>query len=143
MIRKRIAILFVLFATILLLAHAFVPHHHHKDHICLSPHHCSADGHAHESEIPINDHQHDGQNDSEFCVLKQAVFIPSHQNYFDKYWPGNDKPLPFLDFQAIVFANEWISDEPGIVLSVFECTADSNYSQFAISSSGLRAPPAA
>ena len=140
MIRKRIAIFFVLFATTLLLVHAVLPHHHHKDHICLSTHHCKSDGHAHKPETPINDHRHDGQNDSEFCVLKQAVFIPSSQNQLDKHWCDNGKPISFLDFQAIVFDNEWKSSLPGFILSGHECVASLHY-QSTVSSCGLRSPP--
>lgn len=141
MIRKRIALFFVLFATTLLLVHAVVPHHHHKDHICLSNHHCQSDCFAHQHGTPINDHPHNSQNDSEFCVLKQAVFIPSHQNHFDKHWLGNDKPLSFLDFQAIVSDSEWKSAMPAIVLSGNVCTIPSIHYHFTVSSSGLRAPP--
>lgn len=139
MIKKRIAIFFVLFATALLLAHAVVPHHHYKDHICLSTHHCQSDNHTHQHNAPLNDHRHDGQNDSEFCVLKQAIFITSSQNQFDKQF-DNDKPISFIDFQAIVFDNEWKSFPTGFVLSRLECIAPL-YFQSTISSCGLRAPP--
>ncbi|HET6558464.1 MAG TPA: DUF6769 family protein [Prolixibacteraceae bacterium] len=144
MIRKRIAIFFVLFATALLLVHAVVPHHHHKDHICLSANHCQSDDHAHQHNAPLNDHRHDGQSDSEFCVLKQAVFIPSTQeNQLDKYWHGNDKPFSLLDFQAIVFDNEWKSTLPGSVLPGREFILPFVAYNFTDSSCGLRAPPVA
>lgn len=142
MIRKRIALFFVLFATTLLLVHAVLPHHHHKDQICLATHHCQFDGHAHQQEAPLNDHRHDGQNNSEFCVLKQAAFIPSsHQNQFDRLVFGADKPFSLLDFQAIVFDNEWKSTLHGIVTPGKEFTIPSISYNFTISSSGLRAPP--
>lgn len=141
MLKKRIAIFLVLFATILLLAHAFVPHHHHQNHICLSAHYCKADCRDHQHGLPVDEHSHNSQSDSGLCVLKQAVFIPSHQNYFDKHWPGSDKPFLFLDFQAIVSENEWELKGPGIGRSLPECTAPFIFYPFTVSSSGLRAPP--
>lgn len=142
MIRKRIALFFVLFATLLLLVHAVVPHHHHKDHVCISIHHCQSDGCAHEHGTPVSDHPHEGGNDSEFCVLKQAVFIPSSQwNQFDKYGFGTDKPFFFLDFQALVYDNGWKTDGPGIVLSGYESSTPLICYDFTVSSTGLRAPP--
>lgn len=142
MIRKRIAIFFILFATVLLLVHAMVPHHHHKDHICISIHHCQSGGCTHDHGTPVNDHQHEGESDSEFCVLKQAVFIPSSPwNQFDKYSFGNDKPLFFLDFQALWCDNEWKAYMPDIDLSGHESSIPFIYYDFAVSSSGLRAPP--
>lgn len=141
MIKRKTAIFFILFATLLLLAHAFVPHHHHTAHICLSAQHCPSDCSAHEHGFPVNDHAHDPQTDSEFCVLKQAVFISSHQNLFDKYGIGNDKPLSIPDFQVLVPTSEWKSKVPGQVLSGAESIIFLNYCCFAVPSSGLRAPP--
>lgn len=143
MIRKRIAIFFVLFATLLLLVHALVPHHHHKDHVCISIHHCQTDCCAHEHGAPGSDQSHEGENDSEFCVLKQAVFIPSSQwNQFDKYSFGNDKPLFFLDFQTLLCDNGWKTYMPDIVISGHESSTSFIYYDFTVSTFGLRAPPA-
>ncbi|MFO7998861.1 MAG: DUF6769 family protein, partial [Bacteroidales bacterium] len=41
MFRKFAAILIILLANSVLLAHAFIPHHHHIDHICF--HACDAE----------------------------------------------------------------------------------------------------
>ena len=140
--RKRIAIFFVLFATILLLVHAVVPHHHHKSQVCLATHHCQSDCTEDHHESPINDHRHGGESDSEFCVLKQAVFIPSNQgNQFDKCLFNTDKPLSFLGFQALVFDNRWKSYRPVIVFKAQATFTDFSYSNFVASSPSLRAPP--
>lgn len=76
---KRIsAIIFPLLATLILMAHTAIPHHHHINQVCLIAAHCQnvSDRHHHEGETPL--HEHDGTNDSENCVLKQLVAIPSY-----------------------------------------------------------------
>lgn len=140
MIRKSTAIFFILLANIILLAHVVVPHHHHHQiKVCVNASHCQSDGYAHSHATHKSDHEHDGEHGSEFCVLKQAVFIPSNQAY--KCLGCTDKQFPSNDFQAVLFNNGLISFVPKIVSNAQIPFITSSYLHFSQSSLGLRAPP--
>lgn len=57
MLKKITAILFLSLASIIILAFAVIPHHHHQDYICFNSLHC--EGHTSSEE-----HSHDGEHDS-------------------------------------------------------------------------------
>lgn len=142
MIKKRTALFFILLANIILLAHAVIPHHHHKSEVCIVNSHCQSNSEAHHHSIAENNHEHDGKNENEYCVLKQLVVIPSNLlrnegkclDYADKH--------SFSDgFQAVLFN---IGSE--VFALVFETNASvtyitSLYSHFVNTGLGLRAPP--
>jgi hypothetical protein len=140
MIRKRTAIFFILLANIVLLVHAVVPHHHHQEQICIVSSHCQADSHYHHHGDSGHDHQHDGNNESDCCVLKQAVAIPSNLlkqdcKSLDSYHPD------FPEFQSIVFNFDFDSIVP-IELSVGKHPFSTfSYTHFVTSALGLRGSP--
>jgi hypothetical protein len=78
MMRKlTLSLLFA--ASLIILAHAVFPHHHHGMAVCVIPehcHHCSAD-----CSHPENEPQHDHGNDSQSCSLKQAMLMHSASRY--------------------------------------------------------------
>jgi hypothetical protein len=142
MIRKRTAIFLILIANIVLLAHAVVPHHHHKSQVCIVSCHCQADCQDHNNNLPGHNNQHDGNNESDCCVLKQAVAIPSNLVKQDFRGFDSDNNHPDFDgFQCVLFDNELDIFEP-IDSSVAKLQfLSSNYSHFVNTSIGLRAPP--
>ena len=71
MIRKKQPY-FYTSCNIVLLAHASVPHHHHKSLVCIESNHCQSDSYAHNHSTRTHDHEHDGNAETECCVLKQA-----------------------------------------------------------------------
>ena len=142
MMKKQTALFFILLANIILLAHAVVPHHHHEKKVCINRSHCQSDSVDHQHDTSKPDHQHDGESESQDCVLKQVVFIPANQwNQNDQCLFGSDKPLSFLDFQFVLSDNGFKVKVPGIVSTA---QADGNVTcnfNFISSASGLRAPP--
>ena len=142
MMKKGTAIFFILLANIILLAHAVVPHHYHQNKVCVNSSHCQSDSYAHQHDTSKPNHEHDGENDSHFCVLKQVVFITSNQwDQFDKCLFGSYKPLSLLDFQAVLFDNGFNALIPRIVSTGQTLFKTSTYLSFVSSSIGLRAPP--
>ena len=142
MIRKKTAIFFILLANIILLAHAVVPHHHHKSQVCIVSSHCQTDCQDHHHDAPGHDHQDDGKSDSDCCVLKQVVAIPSNlvKQEFRSFDSDNDLP-DFDGFQCVLFDNGL-----GIFVPIGSSVAklqflSSNYFHFVNTSIGLRAPP--
>jgi len=141
MIRKTIAIFFILLANIVLLVHIVVPHHHHKSLVCFERNHCQSDSNAHNQSTCTNDHEHDGGHGTENCTLKQAVSFPANslrQEY--KCLGCDDNHFPFV-FQAILFSNEFSSFVPKVISIVQIPLKTSTHYWFVSTSSGLRAPP--
>ncbi|MDO8929244.1 MAG: hypothetical protein Q7W54_09685 [Bacteroidota bacterium] len=142
MIKKRTAIFFILLANIVLLAHAVVPHHHHKEQVCIENEHCQNDSLAHKHNTPEHNHEHDGENSSESCALKQAVAIPANSLRQEfKYLGCDDNHSPFVHFQAILFGNEFNSFVPKIISIAQIPLITSPHSNLVSASLGLRAPP--
>ena len=71
MIKRNTALFFILLANIILLAHAAIPHHHHKGQVCIEKSHCEADCESHEHDATKNDHEHNSNN--QCCVLIQDI----------------------------------------------------------------------
>ena len=142
MIRKKTAIFFILLANIALLAHAVVPHHHHKSLVCVESNHCQSDSDTHNHNTCAHDHEHDGDAGTECCVLKQAVVIPANSVKQEfKFLGCDDNHSLFVHFQAILFSNAILSFVPRIIQNAQISLKTSSYSFFVSTSSGLRAPP--
>ncbi len=83
MFKKSVSFLFIIVANLILLAHALIPHHHHNLEVCLNADECSFhnDFQSQNQEDKDHKHNHNHSSDTECCVLKQAVVIPTN---FDK-----------------------------------------------------------
>lgn len=69
---KRIALLFILIANTLLLAHSFIPHHHHNGQVCTG----TSQAHNEKSGSTDSDSYPDDDDDDTRCILGQTVVIP-------------------------------------------------------------------
>ena len=142
MIKRTTAIFFILLANIILLAHAVVSHHHHQEQVCIVNAHCQNDSIAHKHNTSGHNHQHDGENSSESCALKQAVVIPANSLRQEFKCLGcDDNHSPFIHFQAILFSNEFMSFVPKIISDAQIPLKTSSHFNFVSTSLGLRAPP--
>lgn len=140
MIKRTASIFLILFANVVLLAFAVIPHHHHHHQICFVKSHCENDRDNKDSNG--DSHKHDCEGYSGGCILQEPVVVPSNQ------WK-----------QEIKFVN-WINDNSGnddfqyplasslinvfIPVSYNITTVPLNicsYSFHVSSSLGLRAPP--
>ncbi len=142
MIRKRTAIFFILLANIVLLVHAVVPHHHHQEQVCIENEHCQNDSLAHNHNTPEHNHEHDGENSSESCALKQAVVIPANSVRQEFKCLGyDDNHSTFVNFHAILFSIEFIPFVQKVVSNKQIPLITYSHSNFVSASLGLRAPP--
>ena len=105
MIKRTTTIVFILLASILLLAHAVVPHHHHNKLVCLVESHCSGDNNSTGQSTDKESHNHDGEENSNDCILKELIAVPSNEwkqgfklIVIDNYHYGHDA------FQAFCFS---------------------------------------
>jgi len=142
MIRRLTAILFIMLASILLVAHAVVPHHHHNKQICFERSHCIHDDLTHEHGTNPGSHSHDGENNHEDCVLKDPVVVLSNESKPDFRFI-NENVLSGLDgFHDYLLNNSTEFLIPALSSYVYERVTDSLYPSLLSASLGLRAPPA-
>lgn len=141
MIKRLTAILFIMLASFLLVAHSVVPHHHHNKQICFDKSHCIHDDLKVEQGTNSDSHRHDGENNHENCVLRDPVVLFSNQ------WK--------TDFNLISETDHWGLDGvhdnllksitefliPVLSSYVYERVTDSLYPSLVSASLGLRAPP--
>jgi len=73
--KRSIAIFLLFFASTIWLAHAIVPHHHHKTQACLQAKHCFHES-RHHSNFPETDSHHHDSNTSSNCSLNQSAIVP-------------------------------------------------------------------
>lgn len=132
MIRKTTALLLILVANIVLLVHVIIPHHHHQSITCIVNTHCSNDNKAE------HNHEHDGNESTNSCVLKQAVIVPSSVEKLFKC-SDNCANHDYYNFYILPISN----NEKTPKLIVFSSVPDLSfqYLSFATNSLGLRAPP--
>ncbi len=138
-------------ANIIFLADAVLPHHHHEKEVCFVDSHCQTDSEAHKHETGKHNHEqhatkehshdHDGNTESQNCLLKQEVILPSNQidlecKSFDYVDNTN-----FNGFQANLINSELdLQNQENFSIKIPPLIS-SFYSRIASTSKGLRAPP--
>ena len=133
--KKIAAIVLILTANIILMAHAVIPHHHHEDDKSIAD-----PGHQH--EIPHHGHERDGaQTDHAFILDEEIVLRLTQGRYFVDITKLQDNPSS--QFHSIGLVGHY---KPVEYLPVMNSDASiplmaSSYICFTISSCGLRAPP--
>ncbi|NOR87372.1 MAG: hypothetical protein GQ527_07170 [Bacteroidales bacterium] len=144
MLKKRIAVFFILLANIVLLAHVAVPHHHHDTKVCVESTHCEKDGDAHQHQTQEHQHQHDGQNTNHYCAFDQIYVLPSKQIKQESSSLLFDANPIFTTSIQAVLANQQLQ----IFLQIFPSDLfvpliASSYSFSVKTFLGLRGPPMA
>lgn len=140
--KKIIPIFFILLANIIVLGHTFIPHHHHHREVCIIKSHCQDDSESHKHNHAEPSHQHDGEKNTEVCVLKLFFVIPTNQAKPEfkcvKSFSNNDHTFSFhAVYQEYNTANsiQWSNT------SAFQQIAISDYLFDLVNGIGLRAPP--
>lgn len=142
LMKRAVSISFILLASIMILAHAVVPHHHHNKVFAaivnvLDDESCNLFSHSHNPES----HHHD--SDSEDCAINDTVVCAGAR--LQKDLSLNNLDISF-DFQPDLFAVEisgiHVADAPVKLLpdlpTPYLASAGLDYYARAL---GLRAPP--
>ena len=140
--KKKSAIFFVLLANIVLLVHAVVPHHHHESSVCIEKI-SYPDCDAHNHSLSCTGCNHHNENNTENCLLKLIVYLPSNQE--DQVFKGGYflfKHSQYDNFQTIINNDEINSFLPPKLSENQKIQITFSPSGFIPSLSGLRAPPA-
>ena len=150
MIKRYSAVFFILMANIIFLAHAVLPHHHHKGEVCFVDSHCKTDSkahkhttskHNHKHATKEHSHDHDGNTDEQNCRLKQEVILPSNQleleyESFDYVDNTNfcryQANLTLTEFELLI-QPEFSIKKPPLIPSF--------YSRIICTNKGMREPP--
>lgn len=144
MIKRITAFTSLLIAGIFLLALEVVPHHHHHDsQVCFVRHHCTGDDLAGDHAANNKGHSHEGETESDDCILKMPVVVPSLQwktGLSIQYLTSDISAVDYYYSEAhSSFRN---IDFPVLSPLIFEPSPVCFYSSIVSISSGLRAPPA-
>lgn len=138
MLKKRTIFFFIFLANIILLAHSVIPHHHHDDNmVCVEKEPCAdnANPHEHNSD-PHKDHN--GNTDSQSCVLFQSVILNNQtKKDFDCLNCKPDIPVLHYSILSSIFKENSLKTQDFSCLPVLK----SKYSVFISQCDGLRAPP--
>ena len=110
MLKRITSITFILFANIIMLAHIFVPHHHHKSEVCLSKTDCMPIQIPHPDlnmdcacEKEEANHHDQSKSNAEYCKLNQILVIPSKETQLEgTYFLYLSNHLGFGGFQALL-----------------------------------------
>lgn len=135
MVKKRIALSFLLLANIILLAHAVVSHHHHDGRLCLESSHCQ--------ECNAPDHQSEHEHNGAIChLLQEMVPARDHLSKASLDYPSNlgDHSGTFL----LAIAPDFLRLYEPIGGQLFNASTTPylfSFSSFAPACFGLRAPP--
>jgi hypothetical protein len=138
MIKKRIAIMFVLIANFVLLAHIVMPHHHHEGNVFVLSSHCHQNDNSDDAANNADHKQHHGNHDNECCLLDQDIIIPSNQIRLENL--SIDNNTSYYDFHFILESNKLEFYVPEYKRKIILLIRFS-YAQIANISLGLRAPP--
>lgn len=144
MMKRKIAIFFVLLANIIILAHAAIPHHHFPF-IAVSLEQSIGYEHEHNHATPdFNHHHHDDKDDYDHCLLNKVISITKNNL---KSTVNSDIDFDFgfsnWGFPSIIqeFKFDW--DIPITTIIRQPQLISSSYISYVASVSGLRAPPVA
>lgn len=142
MVKRVSAILCILIANILFLAHNVVSHHHHEEEVCFVNSHCRTHHNSDEHSTTGHDHEHDSENNYQHCILQQDVILPSDnlkQEY--KYFKYVYNPIGFNVSQASMLNVGLIKFVPSKHSCLLPPFLLSLHTCLACSCLGLRAPP--
>jgi hypothetical protein len=143
MIRRKTSLFFLVLANIVILAHVFIPHHHHGEHLCLGNTDCHTHSAACQHEEEGDGHHHDGKTTDDCCQLKQITALPANIGRQD--WNTQKSDIPAFDGNCFLLP-ESISGLFGIVIRNAPSALPDNSlikPSFLTHTHGLRAPPTA
>ncbi|HQB36973.1 MAG TPA: hypothetical protein PLI41_05450 [Bacteroidales bacterium] len=142
MIKRTTAAAFIILANILLLVLVVVPHHHDGPQVCFNNKHCVDDNLKDEQSENGRNHAHDGNNNSDNCVLNAPVDLLSYKWRIDiksyNQLSGNSNIDGFL---YCILNRKPDLQNPFLTSFAFEQSKDCFSKSHIAESLGLRAPP--
>ncbi|OQX97168.1 MAG: hypothetical protein B6I20_13250 [Bacteroidetes bacterium 4572_117] len=142
MIKRSTAYVYVMIASFVLLVHAVVPHHHHENEVFISNHGCKTENGVHNHGTSEHNHNNHDESNSEYCVIEQVVAVRSNLVRHELVCKDlGGKKSNSKEFRAFLF-KKCLKVPFSISLSTTQLFLPfSNYSIFASTGLGLRAPP--
>ena len=135
--KKKLTILFLLFASLVFLAHATIPHHYHGSNTCFATAHHCCESSTYEHHHHGAKHHHD-HSDTSHCQLLQDIVVSETNSYKFK--------VELNDFQSLILAlipnfSDFEMEELDIGSLQRDISFQSFYKSILVSCQGLRAPP--
>ena len=142
MIKRFSALFIILFANIILFAHAVTPHHHHKSNICIVSFHGQTNSEAHKHSTTDHKHKHESERNTEYCASKQVFVVPDNQAKQEyKYLDFPDDLVCYHQLFTNPTDQELISFFPTHLYCTQPPLLFYSYCNYLSNGLGLRAPP--
>ena len=142
MIHRVTALFFILIAYISFLINIAIPHHHHNSEVCFVSTHCQSDDETHKHGTTEHKHEHDGESNSDNCILNQVFVVPSNQVKEEQRISNSpDFRHNHKHSQANLPDLKLISSIPIYLCKAKHPSTFIPYSNFVNRNYGLRAPP--
>jgi hypothetical protein len=138
MINKFTAVILILLANFILMAVAVIPHHHHKQLVCIESIHCFDEDAEHSNNT--SEHRHDADKNTGGCILNQIIVYPANDKK-DLFEIVNGTENLFSSFLYPISKSgeESFLPETSITSVILQNSASS--SSYINTILGLRAPP--
>lgn len=140
--KKNIALLFILSANLIFLAHVLVPHHHHNNEVFVVNDECESQCHSEEHAAAEHNHEQEENGNTDYCSLNKVFVVTQEQINKDLELLKTTNidllsniclAVLFADFSITPFLNKNLYRNPPLL--------QNKYIHFASSCKGLRAPP--
>lgn len=138
--KKTTAILVILLTSIILLAHAVVPHMHFNNEVFVVPK-CHIEGENHHHGTTSENHN--DSNSTDYCILKQILLVPLNNSRADFKCPVYiDQNNSFDSYHTAVLLDSGFEFYAPLPLTILSPPNNSIfYSQFLPGGIASRAPP--
>ncbi len=138
MIKRSTAYFYVFVTSIILLAHAVIPHHHHENGIFIINSDCQTDNGVHK----YGNTEHNPEKHVQNCFVQQVVVVRANQiKYEHKNQDNPDNRLKFSGFKDVLSKKGLNVPFPTTFSNTQSALLSSGYLTLACTSIGLRAPP--
>ena len=141
--KRLFAILFASLASLMLLAHGIIPHHHHGEVICFEVLHCHGCDKPEHSDCPRNHHDPVSEKEDGCCLLNQLVIFHtegSRHNFETAGKPVENEIPDALKISVLSYSFSLVFC--GINLPFRQHPPDPTYlTEYLCQTIGMRAPP--
>ena len=142
MLKRVSALFFIPLASIVIFANVIIPHHHHKSEVCIVISHCETDKESDKHNTDGHEHEHDGDNNTQHCVINQVFILPANQVKQEiKSLDFSDNIFSSDQFHANLINKNFNSLAPLILFNTQSSLLSSSYCHFVQNGLGMRAPP--
>ena len=144
MIKRKTALYYTFFASIIMLALAVMPHHHHEGGVCIVGSACHAEHNTNDHNTDSHHNDNDASDSDNLCILDQDIILPTNNSEQNIVAVNTiDSKYDFDGFQTIPSNFKYLLQYPPDISRIPFKINNSLYSHLIRKGFGLRGPPIA